>query len=196
MPRSISQAVRSAGASTQAIVRSEQPRPKGFTTNSHRSARKATKGRGSYLPKPKILRIQQRYIAGENKSEIARNENCDRETVARIVKFPEVQNFIAQQQQEFFGLIPDAMAAVRYALQVERDPHVAYRVLEATGVAPHPGERLEAPAATAEDREEHQAHGLAAVILETHRNFGFELPDEMKKAVEKADRREARFPRR
>jgi hypothetical protein len=32
---------------------------------------------------------------------------------------------IAQAQQEFFGLIPDAMAAVRYALRVEKNPTIA-----------------------------------------------------------------------
>src|SRR5580692_668369 len=101
MPRNA--AVRFGSTSTPAIVRS---------ANHREQPRKTTKARGSYLPVPKILRIQQRYLNGQNKSEIALEENCDRETVTRIVQFPEVQNFIAQAQQEFFGLIPDAIAAV------------------------------------------------------------------------------------
>jgi hypothetical protein len=86
------------------------------------------KGAGFYLLEPKILRIQQRYVAGENKSEIAKKEKVDRGTVARIVRFPEVQNFIAQAQQEFFGLVPDAMAALRHALRVEKNPTIALAV--------------------------------------------------------------------
>ena len=74
-----------------------------------------------------------------------REEKCDRETVARIWQFPEVQNFIALAQREFFGLIPDAMAAVRHALQVDKKPTIGLAVLERTGVAANRGERMQLP---------------------------------------------------
>lgn len=151
--------------------------------NRRRSHRKTAKARGSYLPEPKVLRIQQRYIAGENKSEIAREEKCDRETVARIVQFPEVQNFIAQMQQEFFGLVPDAMAAVRYALQVGKNPAVGYRILEGTGVAPCQGERLQLPESTSESGYERQARLVANVLLEGHQHMGVELPPEIEEVL-------------
>lgn len=141
--------------------------------------------RGSYLPEAKVLAIQQRYVRGENKSAIAKAEGIDRGTVARIVQFPEVQNFIAQMQQEFFGLVPDAMEAVRYALQVEKDPRVGYRVLEGTGVAPPLGQRLQLPETTLEDGVERQARMMAAVLLESHKNFGVDLPEEFEKAMAK-----------
>ena len=85
---------------------------------------------GILSSEPKILRIQECYVAGENRSEIAKKEKVDRGAVARIVQFPEVQNFIAQAQQEFFGLIPDAMAAsgTRYGWRKTRfayHPNVA-----------------------------------------------------------------------
>ncbi len=115
MPRNHSRAAQ-LDTSTQAIVPSEQSHLMRSDTNCRKYPGKTTKPRGSYLPEPKILRIQQRYIAGENKTAIAKAEGCDRETVTRIVKFPEVQQFIAQMQQEFFGLVPDAVEAVRHAL--------------------------------------------------------------------------------
>jgi hypothetical protein len=151
--------------------------------NRHKSPRKAAKTRGSYLPETKILSIQRRYLSGENKSEIARQEKCDRETVARIVKFPQVQEFIAQQQQEFFGLVPDAMAAVRYALQVEKDSMVALRVLEATGVAPQKGERLQLPDSSPQTGIQRQVEMIANLLLEGHENFGISLPEGIEPAL-------------
>jgi hypothetical protein len=99
------------------------------TSNRRKHPRKAAK-RGSYLAEPKVLRIQQRSVAGRGKGEIAREEQVDLGTVARIVQFPEVQNFIAQAQQELVGLIPGAMAAVRYALNVEKNAMIGLTVLE------------------------------------------------------------------
>ncbi len=174
MPRNT--AVRFGSASTQAMVRS---------ANHRKHPRKTTKARGSYLPEPKILRIQQRYINGQNKSEIAREEKCDRETVARIVRFPEVQNFIAQAQQEFFGLIPDAMAAVRYALQVEKNAMIGLTVLERTGVSAYRGERLQLPATAAEDGYTRQAVMIANVLLEGREQMGLDLGPEIEEALTK-----------
>src|SRR5271155_4680525 len=149
MPRKSSPIIES--DTVQTIVRSSQARLKPSITNCRKHPRKTTKSRGSYLPEPKILRIQQRYLDGQNKSEIAREEKCDRETVTRIVQFPEVQNFIARAQQEFFGLIPDAMAAVRHALRVENNPTIGLTVLERTGVTAYRGERMQLPETTPEN---------------------------------------------
>ena len=170
-------------SSAQHIVSSKKVYLKRSKTNCRKSLRKTAKARGSYLPEPKVLRIQQRYIAGQNKSEIAREEKCDRETVARIVKFPQVQEFIAQQQQEFFGLVPDAMAAVRYALQVGKDSTVGYRVLEATGVAPRKGERLELLDRTPQSGQQRQIEMIANLLLEGHENFGIALPEGVEQAL-------------
>jgi hypothetical protein len=144
--------------------------------------RKSTKARGSYLPEPKILRIQQRYLSGQNKTEIAREEKCDRETVTRIVQFPEVQNYIAQAQQEFFGLIPDAMAAVRHALRVEKNALVGLTVLERTGVAAHRGARMQLPG-TPEDGYSRQAIMVANVMLEAREQMGVDLGPDIEKAL-------------
>lgn len=58
-------------------------------------------------------------------------------------------------------------------------------MLEATGVAPHNGQRLEVPAATPEEeRQERQLRGIAAVILEGHRNLGVDLPPDMQRVLD------------
>ena len=172
MPRNA--AVRFDNTNTQTIVRS---------ANHRKHPRKPTKTRGSYLPEPKIPRIQQRYINGQNKSEIAREEKCDRETVARIVKFPEVQDFIAQAQQEFFGLIPDAMAAVRHALRVENNATIGLAVLERTGVSAHRGERVQLPMTTTGDGYSRQAVMIANVLLEGREHMGLDLGPEIEQAL-------------
>ena len=155
------------------------------TSNHSKHPRKTTKARGSYFPEPKILRIQQRDINGQNKSEIAREEKCDRETVTRIVQFPEVQGFIAQAQQEFFGLIPDAMAAVRHALRAEKNPTVGLAVLERTGVSAPRGERMQMPATGAEDGYTRQAIMIANVLLEGREHMGLDLGPEIEEALAK-----------
>lgn len=178
-------AVRFDSASTQVIVHSERSQLKRSNTNCRKHPHKSTKERGSYLPAPKILRIQQRYINGQNKSEIAREEKCDRETVARIVQFPEVQNFIAQAQQEFFGLVPDAMAAVRHALRVEKNPTIALAVLERTGVTAYRGERMQLPATPTESGAERQARLIGSVLFEANQQMGVPLGPEIEEALAK-----------
>jgi hypothetical protein len=180
MPRNIPSAVRSGRASTEAIVLKQS------STNARKRPHKTAKPRGSYLPETKVLRIQQRYIAGENKSTIAKAEGCDRETVARIVQFPEVRAFLAHMQEEFYGLLPDAMATIRHALQVENNATVAYRILEATGVAPHKHERLQIPeSGSSETGQERQCRLVAAVLLEGNRVYGTPLPDGVAEALTK-----------
>src|SRR6202041_1616243 len=110
-------------------------------------------------------------------SEIAKKEKVDRGTVARIVKFPEVQDFIARAQQEFFGLIPDAMAAVRHALRVEKNAMIGLTVLERTGVTAYRGERMQLPETTPQNGYTRQAVMIANVLLEAREHMGVPLPE-------------------
>jgi hypothetical protein len=175
MPRKCSPLIESEDVQTQTFARGHL---KASTRNCREHPHKTTKTRGSYLPAPKVLRIQQRYLNGQNKSEIAREEKCDRETVTRIVQFPEVQNYIAQAQQEFFGLITDAMEAVRHALKVEKNAMIGLTVLERTGVTAYRGERMQLPETTAsESGYERQARLVASVVLEAHEKLGVDSPE-------------------
>ena len=168
MRREASRAVRSDRGAAQTTTVVERRRS---GMNSCKSPRKPAKRRGSYLPETKVLAIQQRYLHGENKTAIAKAEAVDRGTVARIVQFPEVRQFIAQQQQEFFGLVPDAMGAVRHALRILKDAKVGLQILQAAGVAPPPGARLQLPEATEQDGMDRQALLVGSVLLEGAANF-------------------------
>jgi hypothetical protein len=195
MPRNTAAIIHSKKVDTkvQALARSDEAHSESKPTNCREHPRKAIAPRGSYLPKPKILRIQQRYLNGQNKTEIAREEKCDRETVTRVVQFPEVQNFIAQAQQEFFGLIPDAMAAVRHALRVEKNSVIAMTILERTGVTAYRGERMQLSETTvSESGFERQARLVAAVLLEARDRMGVELPPAAEEALAKDAREYAK----
>jgi len=187
MPRNSAAIIQSKNVDTkvQALTRSEGAQPKRPASYCRTHPRKSAKTRGSYLPVPKILRIQQRYLNGQNKTEIAREEKCDRETVTRIVQFPEVQNFIAQAQQEFFGLIPDALAAVRHALRVENNPTIGLTVLERTGVAAHRNERMQLPETAPQDGYSRQAVMIANVLLAGREHMGLDLGPEIEEALVK-----------
>jgi hypothetical protein len=167
---------------TQATSQSEETH---LSRNSHptkcrSTPRRAAKEPECRLPRPKVLRIQQRYIAGENQTVIARAEGCDRETVSRIVKSSEMAEYIERMKEEFRGLVPDALVALRYALQAQKDARLAYQVLRDVGVVlPY---QLQVQAAVAsslptEDQGTQEwAMRLGMMAIEKHRIFGTRLP--------------------
>jgi hypothetical protein len=87
--------------------------------------------------------------------------------------------------QEFFGLIPDAMAAVRHALRVEKNPTIALAVLERTGVSAHRGERMQLPETARQDGYSRQAVMIANVLLEGREHMGLDLGPEIEQALAK-----------
>ena len=107
-------------------------------TNQHKPADRSR----SRIPTPQRVRIIQKYFAGKNISQLAREENRNRETVARIVKEDEVREVVQQMKTEYYGLLNDAVAAVRHALQQQKDARIGYRILADTGVIPTPEEAL------------------------------------------------------
>jgi hypothetical protein len=150
-------------------------------TKCRSTPRRAAKDPVSRLPRPKVLRIQQRYITGENQSVIARAEGCDRETVSRIVKSCEMVEYLERMKEEFRGLVPDALVALRYALQVQKDARIAYDVLRDVGVVlPH---QLQVQAAmaselpTVDQVTREWAMRLGMVALERATVYGSSLPD-------------------
>src|SRR5580658_5840856 len=141
--------------------------------------------RGSYLSLPKVLRIQKRCVAGENKSEIAKNEKVDRGTVSRIVKFPEMQNFIARMQEELFAIAPDALAS--FHAQVKMDGRLAcvfLKDLQIISTREALAQFVSASPPT-ESGFERQAKLVAAVLLEARDHMGVELPPGAEEALAK-----------
>jgi transcriptional regulator with XRE-family HTH domain len=184
MPRNTSQAVRSGSASTQAIVRSEQPHWEPPPKKINHSAPSVTKLPCPRIPAPQIERIKQRHIMGQSQREIARAEGRSRPTIARIVKGEEMQAFVQEMRERFYGLAPDALATIEYALREQKDARIAYDILRDVGVAPRKGEEPQLPA-TPEDGYSRQAIMVANVLLEAHDNLGVDLPENVAAALAK-----------
>ena len=83
----------------------------------------------------------QRHVTGESNREIARTEEVDRKTVARVVQSPEFQDHMRQQRERFYALVPAALDALQHALENNKDPRIAYQLLTDTGVIPSADEK-------------------------------------------------------
>jgi len=104
------------------------------------------------VPLPQRERILQKSIAGKSVTQIAREENRNRETVARIVNGAEVRELVRRMRSEVYGLANDAVATVRHALQEQKDARVGYKLLMDIGAIPLPAE-AEANAVQAREPE-------------------------------------------
>jgi hypothetical protein len=123
----------------------------------------------------------QKFVAGESLVQIGREEHRDRDTVARIVKSDEMQEFIRQMREQFYGLAGDAIEAVRYALQNDRDGRLGFQLLTTMGVIPSEAERFTlTPTQDAEDAEEaavaREVEKLAFLTINRAKIFGQTLP--------------------
>jgi hypothetical protein len=196
MPRKISSAIQSRNVSTQTpgIVRSRTRAKR--VPECHDVPRTAAKQSVSRLPTPTVVRIQARYVAGENQTQIAKAEGCDRETVSRIVRSSEMVEYIEQMKEEFRGLVPDALNAIRYALCVQKDARIAYEVLRNVGIAPRSGETEQLPTtpSSAEERVEKQMRMIAGVMLSRREVFGIELPSDIQEALDQGEAAETELP--
>ena len=140
------------------------------------------KKRRDRVPPPQKLRILQKYAAGQSVLQISREEHRDRQTVARVVKSEEMQQFIQQMREEFFGLAGDAIAAVRYTLQHEKDGKLGLQLLECMGVVPSNEEKLGIRFTESSSKDTEQAavaretEKLAFITLNMARTFDQPLP--------------------
>ncbi len=111
---------------------------------SHEEAQKGPRGAKSRLPEPQVLRIMERHVTGESNREIARVEQIDRKTVARVLGSQEFQEHMRAQRERFYALAPAALDALQYALEQKKDARIAYEILADTGVIPSVEERTAA----------------------------------------------------
>ena len=74
----------------------------------HKPAKKRNR-----IPPVKRIRVMQRYASGENQTSIARQEGINRETVGRIVKSGEMEQFTEEIRESWRGLCEDAIQSVR-----------------------------------------------------------------------------------
>lgn len=106
------------------------------SSNQHKPAKKTRSG----VPPPQRVRIIQKYVEGKSVSQIGREEGRNRETITKIVNGEEVIELVQTMRAQLYGLAPDAIAAVRRALQDEKDGRLGYKILMDIGAAPPPEE--------------------------------------------------------
>src|SRR5882724_6165650 len=76
---------------------------------------KSTKAPRTIVPPPQSQRIMQRFVAGQSMRQISREEGRARETITKIVRSDEMQIFVQQMRERFYGLGTDALDAVRHS---------------------------------------------------------------------------------
>ena len=88
------------------------------------------------VPPPQSARIAQRYISGQSIRKIAREEHRDRETVKRVVRARDVQEYIVLLRARFFAVGADAVDAVQHQLREGKDGWLGLEVLRKVGAVP------------------------------------------------------------
>jgi hypothetical protein len=105
--------------------------------NQHKPA-KQTRNR---VPPPQRERILQKFVSGKSIVEISSEENRNRETISKIVRGPEMEEFVRTMRERFYGLGLDAISAVRHSLREQNDGRLGFQLLASIGVIPSPEER-------------------------------------------------------
>jgi hypothetical protein len=150
-----------------------------------------------HIPSAKIVRIERRHLEGESNREIARAEHCGRNTVAKIVKAPELQEHLQRIRERMWGMADHAADVVFEAIVQNRDARISYELLRDIGVLPRASQIVQQPAQlamTREERDDWQTRAIASVIAERRRVFGIELPNEMQQALDQAEAAETELP--
>src|SRR5579862_5194272 len=88
----------------------------------------------SLVPAPQAERIKQKFVQGYSIRKISREEGRARQTIVRIVRSEDVQNFVKQMQEELWGLIPAAIGALRHELETNKNSQLAYQIIRDIGV--------------------------------------------------------------
>jgi hypothetical protein len=168
---------------------------------SDKTMHKPAKKPRSRVPPPQRARILQKYVAGKSVVQISREENRNRETVAKIVKGKEMEEFVNEMRDRFYGLAGDALDAIQHNLCKNKDGHLAYRLLTDIGVVPTVEERqtvaaMSQPQETQDERVEKLVAGFTRLAMESYSAFGRPLPDvnEVEAELERKRRRNLDIP--
>lgn len=96
------------------------------------------------IPMPQRIRVMELYALGKNQTQIAREERLNRETVGKIVRSEDMNEFVEQMRAQFRGLSELAIEALRQNLQANGKEaiEIAWRVLEANGIIPLEGQAV------------------------------------------------------
>jgi hypothetical protein len=121
----------------------------------------------------------QKFVGGKGISEIGREENRNRETVARIVHSDEMQEHVNRAREALYGFTDIALSTLRHAIETERNGVLAYKLLTDISVIPTSLERMQNLASKGSDGEGSQLGKIYTKML-VHavmngRTFGFDV---------------------
>ena len=131
----------------------------------------------SLVPAPQIERIKQKFVQGYSIRKISREEGRARQTIVRIVRSEDVQNFVKQMQEELWGLIPAAIGALRHELEANKNSQLAYQIIRDIGV--FPPARIQQPSSPydSDERVKQIMGEFVKIGLERNRIYGTPMPE-------------------
>jgi hypothetical protein len=144
------------------------------------------------VPPPQRERILQKHVTGKSIKVISEEEGRNRETVSKIVRGPEMQEYLRTMRERLLSLGTDAISAVEHALKEQKDGRLGFQLLASTGVIPSPEERrfLAIPLVETEsavEAEEKRIFGLMFdQAIKQASYFGYRLTEKEEEAVRKA----------
>jgi hypothetical protein len=146
-------------------------------TIQHKPAKKVR----NIIPPIQRLRVMEKYAMGRNQTAIAREEGLNRETIGRIVKSAEMEQFTEEIRERWRGLCDAAVESVR-RLIAKDDRQTVLRVLESNGILAPQGQiqNLSAPTATKpneDDRMKTLRACFADVMMERARVYKVPFPE-------------------
>ena len=157
-------------------VRSEKLTKPAATAIQHKPAKKRSR-----IPQIQRLRVMEKYALGQNQTAIASEEKINRETVGRIVKSVEMEQFTEEIRERWRGLCDAAVESVR-RLIAKDDKQTVFRVLETNGIIAPLGQvqNFSSPTAakpTGDERVKELMAAFAGVAIERARVFKTPFPE-------------------
>src|ERR1700746_318564 len=92
--------------SSSSVKTSKHSKRPETSTTQHKPAKRSR----NRVPAPQRERILQKHIAGKSVVEISREENRNRETVARIVHSDDMRELVSHMREKFYGLAESAFS--------------------------------------------------------------------------------------
>jgi hypothetical protein len=111
------------------------------------------------------VRVLQKYASGKSIVEISREENRNRESIAKIVHSDEMRDHVHRMREAFYGLADSALVALRHALEVEKDGQLAHKILTGIGAVPTEAERMQIQTPRESNDEQSAVYKIIASLL-------------------------------
>ena len=117
------------------------------------------------------------FVQGYSIRQISREEGRARQTIVRIVRSEDVQNFVKQMQEELWGLIPAAIGTLRHELETNKNSQLAYQIIKDIGVF-LPAKIQQQISSYDSDTRVNQIMGeFVKIALERNRIYGTPIPE-------------------